>query len=195
MIPVTRWWLVCHAPLVDPWSDRIVGRSDVDADLSFDPEPLQRILPEKAQWVVSTARRCQQSAWRLGADHDRWQVVREFVEQDMGEWEGRTWDEVLTNDRRALAYVEGFQRLRPPGGESLDDMRKRCGMAFERLITRLEGPEIIAVLDPGPIRCLLSTVLGVTIPSAQKLAIDPLSISGMARKRSHWQVLGINWIR
>jgi len=190
MAPLTRWWLVRHAPIASEWRGRIVGRTDVEADLAFDPAELRAGLPAEAVWLSSPLRRAVQTATALGAP--TLHHIDAFAEQDHGDWEGETWSALARTDPEARAYWEAYDRLRPPGGESLEDVQRRVIPAFERLSVEHAGQNLVAVIHAGPIRCLLAHVLGFPLGNALKLSVDHLSVCRLEGMGPHWQVLSLN---
>ncbi len=80
-------------------------------------------------------------------------------EQDMGEWDGLTWEELTRRDPDGtLAYWDDYVRARPPGGESYGDVYARVNGWW-----RDEDPvgTIAIVTHIGCIRALLCGWLGM----------------------------------
>lgn len=192
MVALTRWHLVRHGPLAAPWRGRIIGRTDAGVIL---PAPLAQphpYLPAAARWVVSPRRRSQDTARYLGAAPADWWVEPDFAEQDFGAWEERTWHELIATEPHAVSYLEGYDHVRPPGGEHVGDLSARVLAAFTRLSTQHEGEELVAVLHAGPIRCLLAYILGFPLGSLLKVSIDHLSWTTLSGMPGSWQVERVN---
>lgn len=187
----TRWWLVRHAPIVPEKRGTIVGRTDAPAGLPIEAATPRRLLPETALWFVSPALRAAQTAAALGATS--WATEPDLQEQDFGAWEGKTWAELLRTESLAGRYLEAYDRVRPPRGECLEDVRARVRPVLARLASELSARDVIVVTHAGPIRCLVCDVLGIPLGSALKLSIDHLSVTLLEGQAGAWQVRGVNW--
>lgn len=190
VVTPTRWWLVRHAPIARERRGTIVGRTDVPAELPIDGAVLRGLLPVAPAWIVSPARRALSTAEALGAA--AWTVEPDLREQDFGAWEGEAWVDLLRSDRLAAAYLDAYDHVRPPGGESLADVRDRVWPALERLAGASLGPDVVMVTHAGPIRCVLAEILGIPLGSVLKLSLDPLSLSVAESAGESWQVHRIN---
>lgn len=187
MVAMTRWHLIRHGALAAPWRGQIVGVTDADAEL---PDPRRSPFGAEARWLVTPRARTQQTARYLGATS--WQVVPELAEQDFGAWEGGRWHDLIAQEPQAMAYLEAYDRVRPPGGESASDLSERVLRAFARLNQEHEGSELVAVLHAGPIRCLLAHALGFPVGQSLKLSIDHLSWTTLSGLPGAWQVERVN---
>lgn len=193
MAALTRWRLVRHAPTAAKWRGRIVGKTDAEAHLDFDPTLYRDLFSAESSWIVTPLSRTQQTALRLGADPAAWTVVPALAEQDFGAWEGRTWAD-LADDPAAAAFWGAYHRIRPPEGESLGDVARRARRAFREMSASLEGREIVAVLHAGTIRALLCGALGIPLGRAMQLSVSHLSVTTLEGAPGAWQVTGVNWL-
>ncbi len=191
MVGPVRFWLVRHAPIKREARGTIVGRTDVSAELPIAGRLTRAVLPDRALWVASPALRARQTADALGASELR--LEPDLLEQDFGVWEGATWDRLLAEEPHAAAFLAAYDRLQPPGGESLDQVRLRAWAALERIAAVAETPDVVLVIHSGPIRCLLAEILGIPLNQALKLSVDHLSVSPIEGGPWGWQVRGINW--
>ncbi len=90
------------------------------------------------------------------------QVLEGLNDQNFGDWEGLTPDEV------ALRYPDLFklwvsqpQRLQIPGGESFDQVRERSLAAVEEVAARHEGQTVVLVSHRAVCKILLAALLGL----------------------------------
>jgi broad specificity phosphatase PhoE len=112
-------------------------------------EPLSRRLRDQNWDVVITSplERARQTA---AAFTDDYEISPEFLEGDLGRWEGMSFDEVLSHHggefRKAIK-----SRDIPWGetGESLDDIARRVTQAADRLAERLGDNGKAAVVTHG----------------------------------------------
>jgi phosphoserine phosphatase len=88
-----------------------------------------------------------------------------LVEIAHGDWEGRLDSEARVRDEALRrAWRETPDRVRLPGGESLDEVSSRAWPAFARACEGLgEDDTVIVVSHDGAIRVLLCRVLGLSL--------------------------------
>ncbi|WP_437829465.1 histidine phosphatase family protein [Sorangium sp. So ce1153] len=120
-----------HAPV--PLAGVCYGRLDVAAELSAEAvaTTIERALGDlglrpRAIWS-SPLSRCAspaaELAARLGAPHA---VDERLLEIAYGAWEGRAWSDIERDDPIAYgAWLDGWERVGPPGGESALDVEAR----------------------------------------------------------------------
>jgi broad specificity phosphatase PhoE len=85
---------------------------------------------------------------------------RRLREIDLGDFEGRSWDEFAADRELAGAFAREPLATALPGGESLAMVRKRVLVAFEEIV-RGDRAVVCLVSHDGPIRTILNHVLGV----------------------------------
>jgi broad specificity phosphatase PhoE len=100
-------------------------------------------------------------------------------ELSLGEWEGRTVDEV-----RALhgdpyhAWVRAPLDYPPPGGETLPEVCRRVLRAVERIAaSHRDGDDVLVVAHGGVISVYLCHLLGVSFNALWRLRVDNGSLS------------------
>jgi alpha-ribazole phosphatase len=182
---VTRWWWVRHAP-VPLGLGRMMGRTDLPADLG-DREAIAALagaLPTGAQLLVSPRERCRLTADGLvaaGFRPGRRRIEPALAEQDFGEWDGGTYDEL------AAQAGEAYWRLfddpvagRPPGGERFLDVLDR----IRGLLAAPPGDEIVCVAHAGPVRAALALARGLAPADALAQEVPPLSLHVLTVDRS-----------
>jgi len=154
--------LVRHASTAWTAERRLQGREDVPLSAAGAVQAGRWRLPAdlarleaagRLAWAVSPLRRAQETARVLGGGEGSLVEAR-LVEQHLGDWSGRTADEVA-----ALAPEPGWDR-RPPGGESPAEVLSRVGMWLEEVAIG-PGPDTwLAVTHGGVIRTLLAAAVG-----------------------------------
>ncbi|HLP09925.1 MAG TPA: histidine phosphatase family protein [Opitutaceae bacterium] len=142
-------FLIRHTRVAIP-SGLCYGRTDVALAESFDDEAaaVRASLPWAPLVVWSSpAERCRRLAARLTDAAVR--IEPRLAELDMGEWDGRRWDE-LSGPVHA-AWMADPWRTRPPGGESAEDLLARVGEVRGELFAA--RPErLLLVTHAGVIR-------------------------------------------
>ncbi len=155
------------------------GRTDVPLAESFetDAATVRASLPwvPLAVWS-SPATRCRRLAARLTESVVR--IEPRLVEIDMGEWDGRKWDE-LSGPLHELWKADPW-RTRPPGGESAEDLVARvAGLRAEIMATRPE--RLLLVTHAGVIRAWRSISEGRPLPELFSQAIGFGSLTRLSR--------------
>ncbi|MBR0782987.1 histidine phosphatase family protein [Bradyrhizobium iriomotense] len=182
----TFLWLIRHAPV-----DGVKGTihaADAPADLTdrAQLEALRSRLPRDAASYASPARRTIETARALGLEPE---LVREFSEQDFGDWTGRRHDELAASGGEAYAqFWNDPAHLRPPGGESFGDQVARVRQG----LSRIGAGSATLVVHSGTIRAALCIALDLAPEAALRFVIDPLSLTRIDRLASGWRVVSVN---
>lgn len=171
---MTRFWLVRHGPT---HAKAMIGWTDLAADLS-DTAALTRLsahLPPKAPVISSDLSRAIATADALG-DRPRLPHDPALREIHFGQWETRTFADI---DAEAPSLIRAFWEtpgdIRPPGGESWNDLTTRTWSALDRL--HGTAPDLIVVAHFGPILAALQRAAGLTAPQVFAHKIDNLSVT------------------
>jgi alpha-ribazole phosphatase len=175
---VTRWWLVRHAPAINP-GGLIYGQGEIEVDCSdhMALETLARLLPPDPVRMVTPLARTRTTAEALWGTHDCI-VEPALLEQSFGDWQGLSHDALAAlGDDRVSAFWQAPATAAPPGGESFADVVARVAPALSRRSMEFQNRDIVAVCHGGSIRAALAVALD--LPPAQALAfqIDPLSLT------------------
>lgn len=88
--------------------------------------------------------------------------LRELRERSVGAWEGLTAGEI--QERFSAEYASWRADLlgyRPPGGESLNDVKERVLPEFNRLVDTHRSQELALLLHGGVNRVILADALGL----------------------------------
>ncbi len=92
-------------------------------------------------------------------------------EQSLGDWEGRTWDELSRDNPLDIsAYWTDYANARPPGGESLADVDARVRGFWIEVREQLLDRRAVFVTHVGVLRCFLARLLELPLDSALRLA-------------------------
>lgn len=205
MTTVTRWWFVRHAP-VTGMEGRLYGSAEVPCDTSDERAfaALAAKLPADALWIVSHLSRTLKTAEAIraaGLETPEPVVEPDIREQDFGEWQQLTWDEMERNDPEAYAdFWDAPARKAPPGGESFAAVVARTARVLERYTAEHAGRDIVAVCHGGSIRGALAHAMGLSPEGGMAVVVDTLSLTrldhidgGLLRGRgATWRLLGVN---
>lgn len=172
---MTRFWLVRHGPT---HAKSMIGWTDLPADLS-DGAALARLsahLPAGAPVISSDLSRAVATADALGPrprlPHDP--ALREI---HFGAWETRAFAEIEAETPDLIrAFWETPGEVRPPGGESWNDLATRTWAALDRL----QGPpDLIVVAHFGPILAAVQRAERLAPEAVFAHRIDNLSVTSL----------------
>jgi len=178
----TRWWLVRHAPVINP-SGAIYGQRDIDCDVSDDRVfgAVAANLPRDALWLQSPLTRTRKTAAALkaaGAEGPDPIDEPRLIEQSFGDWQG--------GDREAIRarHPEAYRRFwlapadeRAPNGESFVDVVDRVRAALLDWSAQAPDRDIVAVMHGGSIRAALAHALALPPERALSFHAETVSVT------------------
>lgn len=122
------------------------------------------------------------------------QVDDRLLDQQLGEWQGRAWDELAHQDPdRVREFFQAFGEVEAPGGESL-------GVAVERFLdwwseqrTDGVGKTLCVVASGGLVSGFAAAMLGMRLERAVCLQLPPaglgvVDVFGNGARISAWNV-------
>jgi probable phosphoglycerate mutase len=127
--------------------------------------------------VASPLRRARETAEAYGHPVE---VDERFIELDYGEWDGRPVGEVPAE---VWAMWSTDAEFRPPGGETLVELRHRVEAGLEDLLSEAEDRTIVVVSHVSPIKAGIMWVLGVPDAVSWRMHLDTGSVSAVAVRR------------
>ncbi len=91
------------------------------------------------------------------------------MELDFGLWEGKTWETIdrLESER----WMEDFISNRPPGGETLHEMKSRV-MEFWNELLLLPHQRIAIITHAGVIRLIINAVNSAPLQSLFDIPVN-----------------------
>ena len=189
---MTRLFLVRHGPT---HARCMVGWTDLPADLS-DSAAIARLsdyLPGGALVVSSDLSRAVSTADAIQGTRRRLPHVRELREFHFGDWEMKTGAEIEAMDpERARAYWDQPGDVRPPGGETWNEGATRAGAAIDALAAAHPGADLVIVAHFGVILTQVQRALRISAEDVLAHRIDNLSVTGLTRSGTGWEVGAIN---
>ncbi|MEO0830766.1 MAG: histidine phosphatase family protein [Pseudomonadota bacterium] len=189
---MTRLHLVRHGPT---HAKTMVGWSDLPADLS-DRAAVARLhdhLPATALVVSSDLSRAADTASAIQGSRQRLPHRPALREINFGTWELRAFKEIEAEDPElAFAYWDNPGDVRPPNGESWNEVRGRVNAAVDELIAHHSGCDIVVVAHFGVILTQVQRALNVDAQEAFGHRIDNLSVTDITHNGKHWSVGRIN---
>ncbi len=100
-----------------------------------------------------------------------------LIETDFGDWEGLTFQEAAGRDVDLHKRWLGDTSVRPPGGESFDDVRTRIAGVRDDLTAEYPGSNVLVVSHVTPIKTLLQFALDSGPSLLYRLHLDLASLS------------------
>lgn len=189
---VTRLWWIRHGPT---HQKAFTGWRDVPADLS-DSAKIKRLnahLPQDAVLVSSDLLRARQTADAIAQTRLRLPPDPRLRELNFGIWDGQHFSQVAeTHPELSRAYWETPGDIKPPEGESWNELHARLSPAVDDLLAAYPARDIILVAHMGVIISQLERALGVTPYKAMSHAIEPLSVSCVEVTATSWTSASIN---
>ena len=106
------------------------------------------------------------------------QPEKDLIDIDFGEWQGRTVDDVLTNDgERARAWFAEPATAIVPGGETLAALSRRVVEAFDRIVDQHQGGTVVIVGHDTVNRTLLLHALNLGLENYSRIRQDPACVN------------------
>lgn len=189
---MTRLHLVRHGPT---HAKTLVGWSDLPADLS-DTAALKRLhdhLPPKALVISSDLSRAADTATAIQGRRHRLPHHPDLREIHFGRWELRGFAEIEVEDPElAFAYWDNPGDVRPPQGESWNDVRNRVDAAIDVLVSAHTDRDLVVVAHFGVILTQVQRALDLDGQQTFSHTIDNLSVTDITIDAGKWSVGTIN---
>ncbi len=189
---MTRLHLIRHGPT---HAKTMVGWSDLPADLS-DRAAIERLrnhIPSDAILVSSDLSRAIDTAYAIQGARHRLPHHPALREINFGSWELRRFAEIEAEDPElAFAYWDTPGDVRPPQGESWNEVRARVDAAIDTLMSDHQGASLVIVAHFGVILTQVQRALNLDAQQAFSHRIDNLSVTEVVYEAGRWSVGKIN---
>lgn len=115
-------------------------------------------------------------------------------EVDLGEWDGRRWDEVARDDAARYRHWADNWVIQPaPRGESFTDVLRRAGAWLSAVLGSTQDEDcVLAVAHAGSIRALLCHALGLPPARAFALAVNHAETSHLRCRGGQFELCRLN---
>jgi len=121
------------------------------------------------------------------------QIVEEFVEVDVGAWEGRSWEEIQQTDPQAYeAFMADATKNPYLGGETLQTVLDRALPAFQRLAAGNLGRQVAVVAHNVVNRAYLAHLMGVPVARYRSIPQDNCGLNLLRYRKDRVKVVTIN---
>ncbi len=163
--------LELHPDGLRQWKEKIAVEKKLINDLPDSRKPKLRIL-------TSPSKRCRDSALILSDIPGFPEAVTapEILEMNFGNWEMQSWENLfIDTDSGYREWSENWIRAEVPGGESYMDLNTRVlrRWEYELSLAKKSGlRRLYIVTHAGPIRVILSNLLGIPLENSFRIAIN-----------------------
>jgi len=197
----TTVFLVRHGVTAWHAEGRVLGQRDIplsEAGIAQAEEAAAAVRGVKMSEVLSSPlQRAIQTAEIIGQAAGI-EVARDprLIDFQLGKWTGMTYDDVAKNEEYQR-FVQQPDAERIPGGESLEDVRRRAVSAVEQaLADNATGDALAIVTHAGIIRVLITHYMGSHPANYHRVRVSPGSISilGFSDDRQLPRVLAVNLV-
>lgn len=146
---------------------------------------------------ASPMKRAHETAAAIAAPHGlSITTVDQLREVNLGEWSGKTWDEIRATDaQRYEHFLNHPEECGYPGGESLAELLERVRTALASIATKHLGQEVAVVAHSVVNRCYLGNLLGLPLNGGRGVAQLNTGISLVRWTPERAKVLTINDVR
>ncbi|MEU0884790.1 bifunctional RNase H/acid phosphatase [Lentzea sp. NPDC005914] len=128
--------------------------------------------------ISSPLQRATQTAQALGQRTGLEVVTHQgLIETDFGAWEGLTFAEAAAQDPEIHRRWLGDTSVKPPGGESFDEVNARVRKARTEIIAKFGGKTLVVVSHVTPIKTLLRQALDVGPQFLFRMHLDLTGVS------------------
>ncbi|MCP4673063.1 MAG: alpha-ribazole phosphatase [Desulfobacula sp.] len=174
-------FLLRHGQIQDHETKRFIGQTDIPLDSTGIKQAMswqKSFASIKFNTVYSsTLKRCSKTA-QIVSPQNYINIDSRLNEIDLGEWDGKTFDEIKKNHseefKKRGRQIYHFQ---PARGESFKDLSKRILPFFNKLNTKplefnIRGNKTLVVTHAGVIRMLVCHILGINPQDMFKTKLD-----------------------
>ena len=128
--------------------------------------------------ITSPMRRTRETAELVAGALGAELVVDDDIREcSFGDWDGYTFAEVTERWPDELTAWLASTDVRPPGGESFDDVRERVEAARDRIIAAHEGHNVLLVTHVTPVKTLVRIALDAPAHAVFRMELRPASLS------------------
>ena len=120
--------------------------------------------------------------------------VEALNEINLGDWEGKTFDEVRSEWEQIYeARGRDFAHVAPPRGECFADVQKRTVPAFEKILKECPGGDILVVAHCGAIWTLICHYCGLDLNDIFYFLMEYCGVNKLQRTDGLMRLLKYNW--
>ncbi|MEU0341156.1 histidine phosphatase family protein [Streptomyces bobili] len=141
-------------------------------------------LPEGASCRTAPSERCRRTAQALGWDAPV--VEPSLRDLDLGDWRGRTLDEVASSDSAGLAAWMTDPAAAPHGGESVAEACGRVAAWLDALPP--DAGRVLTVVEQAVARAAVLRALDAPLSSFWRVDVPPLCAVRLTGRSGRWNL-------
>lgn len=163
----TRLFLTRHGQTVTNTEGRFCGHSETDLTPKGEDQARalgRRLAKEKLEAIYTSdfSRAIRTAALIAGERGITPRAEPDLRELHYGEWELQKGGDVARKWRTQYRLMRHEDpSWRPPGGETVAEVRARTRAAFDRIVEAHQGKKVLVVAHGTALNCLISTLLGM----------------------------------
>jgi broad specificity phosphatase PhoE len=183
-----RLTLICHASTEAVRSAAFPADEPLDRHDRADAAELAKRLPRADRCWTSPELRTRQTAELLKLDAIS---LAALCDCDYGAWKGRTFEDVLARDPRAVEAWLSDPSAAPHGGESLLSLTQRIAQWLdgEKAMDRRS----ILVTHPSIVRAAIVHAIDAPPKSFWRIDVAPLSVTRLSGTDGRWNLVSAGW--
>ncbi|WP_300459138.1 alpha-ribazole phosphatase [Desulfobacula sp.] len=167
-------FLLRHGQIQGSEKKRFLGRTDVHLDQTGIHQALywkKAFSSVRVETIYSSSlERCAHTAGVI-ANGKHITTVPALNEINMGEWDGKSFDDIKQSlPREFETRGRMIDQFRPPRGESFQDLQERVWPFFETLKKKQAG-HILVVTHAGVIRVMMCGIMGLHLKEMFKVKL------------------------
>ena len=122
-------------------------------------------------------------------------TVPALREVNLGEWEGRGYDEVREQFREIYeARGVKFAEVAPPGGETFGELQRRTVPAFEEILSARRSGAILIVAHGAAIWSIMARCFGLDLNDMFFFSQDYCGIHVLEPANGRMRIYQYNWL-
>lgn len=180
-----RLWLLRHPELEAAHSELAVGAGPADLNRRGRAQVLRWLevfQPREVALVASGPQpQCLDAARGL-AEHKQLevQVDERLRDQEMGEWQGRAWAEIMREQEASVrAFFGDFGEAAAPGGETLGEAVERMLQWWTEVMPQVAGKEVVVVGPGSLLTGFAAAMLGMRLSRCLSLNLPYAGIGAL----------------
>ena len=121
--------------------------------------------------------------------------IQGFIENDCGRWEGKTYEEIMLNEReyydKWMAHPEAVPL---PEGEDYRQVQQRAVAALNAVVARRPGEAVVIVSHNTVLKVMIAHVLGLDLSKSRNVKTSNLGITILESKNETLSVRSFNLV-
>lgn len=118
-----------------------------------------KVLPDVDFIISSPMKRCIETMAILYPNRKADVFYADLKETNFGDWEGKSYDN-LKNDPNYVAWINDFENVLPPNGESYNYFNKRVCDCFTHIVENYSNYDNLLIMcHGGVIRSIMSNII------------------------------------